>query len=316
MNRVFGIVSAMLLGLLIHVPVASAADPIYEDGRVVVSVRGDITFPAGQRADSLVVVDGKATIEGDVRTLVVINGTANLVGSHTEEIVAIASRVTLDGSTVVAGDVRVISTTVEKAPGATIQGATKEGLDLAGAALFVGPALFLLYLGFVIAAMAAALVLAGLASRQVRSAEVLISSEPATTFLAGLAGLFGIILGGTLAIVTIVGIPLGLGIFIGVLPMMAFVGYLVAAIWVGEWILGQASRAQRRERPYLAAVVGVIVLSIVSFVPIVGGIVSFMGFGAIVLLMWRTLRHGGSGTEQAAPSAAAHADSGMNARSS
>ena len=309
MNCVFGIVSAMLLGLLILVPVASAADPIYEDGRVVVSVRGDITFPAGQRADSLVIVDGTATIEGDVRTLVVVNGTANLVGSHTEEIVAIASRVTLDGSTVVAGDVRVISTTVEKAPGATIQGATKEGLDLAGAALFVGPALFLLYLGFVIAAMAAALALAGLASRQVRSAEILISSQPGTTFLAGVAGLFGIILGGTLAIVTIIGIPLGLGILIGVLPMMAFVGYLVAAIWVGEWVVGQASRGPGRERPYLAAVVGVLVLSIVSIVPIVGGIVSFMGFGAIVLLMWRTLRQKDHSSEPAV-------DGMMNAQSS
>lgn len=307
MNRVFGIVSAMLLGLLILVPIASAADPIFEDGRVVVSVRGDITFPAGQQADSLVVVDGTATIEGDVRTLVVVNGTANLVGSHTGEIVAIASRVTLDQGTVVAGDVRVISTTVEQAPGASIQGSVKNGLDVAGAALFIGPALFLLYLGFVIAAIAAALALAGLASRQVRSAEALISGEPATTFLAGLAGLFGIILVAILAIVTIVGIPLGLATLIGVLPMLAFAGYLVAAIWVGEWILGQTSRGPRRERPYLAAVVGVLVMGIVSIVPIVGGIVSFMGFGAIVLLMWRTLRQEGGSSEGAARSTAAEA---------
>jgi hypothetical protein len=151
--------------------------------------------------------------------------------------------------------------------------------------------------------MAAALALAGLAARQVRSAEALISSEPATTFLAGLAGLFGSILAGTLAIVTILGIPLGLGIFIGVLPMMAFVGYLVAAIWVGEWILARRP-GPRRERPYLAAVVGVLVLSIVSIVPILGGIVSFMGFGAIVLLMWRTLRQNGGTSEPAASAAA------------
>jgi hypothetical protein len=55
--------------------------------------------------------------------------------AHTEEIVAIASRVTLDSTTVVAGDVRVISTTIEQGPGASIQGTIRRGLDLAGAAL-------------------------------------------------------------------------------------------------------------------------------------------------------------------------------------
>lgn len=305
MNRTIGIVSAILLGLLIIVPVAAAADPIYEDGRVVVSVGGDITFPASERADSLVIVDGIATIEGDVRAVIVINGRANFVGARTEDVFAVASHVTLDGGSVVTGDVRTISTTVDKAPGATIQGSVNEGFDMVRGAWLIGPALFIAYLGFVIAAMAAALALAGLASRQVRSAEVLISREPVATLLAGLAGLLGIVVAGTLAIVTIVGIPLGLLILVGFLPMVAFVGYLVAAIWIGDWILRQSSSGLTRERPYLAAVVGVLVLGIVSAVPIVGGIVSFVGFGAVVLLMWRTLRHEAGSPESTAQPVAA-----------
>ena len=297
MNRITGIVSAMLLGLLILVPVAAAADPFYEDGRVIVSVGGDITFPAGETADSLIVVEGTATIEGDVKSVYVVNGTVNLVGSRTDGIVAIASKVNLDSGSVVAGDIRVIATTVDQAAGSTVEGRINNGLDLARAALFIGPALFILYIGFVIAAIAAALLLAGVASRQVRSAEALISREPGTAFLAGLGGLIAIIVVATLAIVTIVGIPLGLGILLGFLPVVAFAGYLVTGIWLGDWVLRQVSPSRAQERPYLAALVGILALSVVTLIPFVGGLVSFLGIGAVVLMMWRTLR-GDTGTPE------------------
>jgi cytoskeletal protein CcmA (bactofilin family) len=304
MNRITGIVSALLLGLLILVPVASAADPFYEDGRVIVSVKGDITFPAGETADSLIVIEGTATVEGDVKSVYVVNGTVNFVGSRTDGIVAIASKVNLDSGSVVAGDIRVIATTVDQAAGATIEGRINNGLDLARAALFIGPALFILYIGFVIAAIGAALLLAGLASRQVRSAEALISHEPGTAFVAGLGGLIAIIVVATLAIVTIVGIPLGLGILLGFLPVVAFAGYLVTGIWIGDWILRQVSPGHTQERPYLAAVVGILILSVVTLIPVVGGLVSFLGMGAVVLLMWRTLRRDANSEPASQPVAA------------
>ena len=79
MNRLFAIVSAALLALLILVPVAAAADPFdAQDEHVVVSTGGDITLAEGQHADVLVVVNGTATIEGDAGSVVVINGTADL----------------------------------------------------------------------------------------------------------------------------------------------------------------------------------------------------------------------------------------------
>jgi hypothetical protein len=294
MNRILGIVSAMLLGLLILVPVAAAADPFYGDGRVVVSVRGDITFPAGDVADSLVVVDGHATIAGDVRSVFVVNGTLDFVGSQSRDVVAIASKITLDGTSVITGDISTFNTTVDQAAGAVVQGGIKNGLDLARSALFIGPALFLIYVGFIIAAVAAALALAGLASRQVRSAERVISREPLTAFLAGIAGFVVIITTAILAMVTIVGIPLGLGILIGFLPVVLFTGYLVAGIWVGEWVVRQVSPGIAPDRPYLAAIVGVLLVGVVSIVPGVGGIIGFVGFGAVALLMWRTLRRRGA----------------------
>jgi len=43
---------------------------------------------------------------------------------------------------------------------------------------------------------------------------------------------------------------------------------------------------------YLAAVIGMLALQILSLVPLVGAIASFLGYGAVLLLAWRTLRSG------------------------
>ena len=52
----------------------------------------------------------------------------------------------------------------------------------------------------------------------------------------------------------------------------------------------RTSPGVERERPYLAAVLGVIVLSGLSLIPFVGGMISLFGIGAALLLMWRTFR--------------------------
>jgi len=292
MNRIFAIVSAALLALLILVPVAAAADPWdLQDEHVVLSTGGDITFAEGQNADILVVVNGTATIEGDAGSVVVINGAANFVGSSTAGIVAIRSQVTLDPGSVVTDDIVTFDSVVTPAAGASLQGeVTDLSRDLGGAAVLIASALALMYVAFVISAIAAGLILAGVASKQVREAGALISHEPVTTVVAGLAGLVGIIAVGTIAIVTIVGMPLGLGILALVLPALLVAGYLVAGIWIGDMILARTSPDVVRERPYLAALIGVAILGVIGIVPLLGWIPILVGFGAVVLLMWRAVR--------------------------
>jgi hypothetical protein len=90
--------------------------------------------------------------------------------------------------------------------------------------------------------------------------------------------------------VTIIGAPLGLAILLMVWPAAAFAGYLVAGIWIGEWLLNRGTATERPARPYLAAVVGLVILQVVSLVPFVGAIASLFGFGAVLLLAWRTFR--------------------------
>ena len=90
-----------------------------------------------------------------------------------------------------------------------------------------------------------------------------------------------------LAMVTIIGAPFGLAILLMVWPAAAFAGYLVAGIWIGEWLLYRGD-LPRPERPYMASVLGLIVLQIIGLVPFVTPIASLFGFGAVLLLAWRT----------------------------
>ena len=291
MTRLLAVAGATLLSLLVLVPGVLAADPWIRDEHLLISTGGDVTVPPGQHADVLVIVDGTATIEGDVGAVLVVNGTANFVGATTEGLVAVSSDVTLDDATVVAGDIRTFDSTIERASGAIVEGSIG---DLTGAfadALFAFAVVGILaYLAFAVTAIVAGVALAGLASTQVRRAERIINEEPIMAILASVVGLLAIVATAVVAIVTVVGLPLGLAILIFVLPALLVVGYLVTGIWIGDLILSRTSPGVARERPYLAALVGLVVLAAIGWIPFVGGLLILLGFGAVMLLMWRVLR--------------------------
>jgi hypothetical protein len=282
--------AALVLGLA--APAVLAASPGFDHtGRVLIAFNGDVTVPAGETADAVLVTGGTATIRGDVETLMVFDGDAVLEGAHLQTVVVTGGTLTIDAATTVQGDVRTLNTTVTQDPAATI-GGTVETLDrdLTTAAAIIAPAFVLFMLGFGLVTLVAALALAALAARQVRTAEILIGKEPVETLLFGLAGLVVIPLAAVLAMFTVIGIPLGLAILFMVWPAAAFIGYLVAAIWIGDLLINRGVTPGPAERPYLAAVVGIVVLWVVSLVPLVGAIASLFGFGAVLLLAWRTFR--------------------------
>jgi hypothetical protein len=68
------------------------------------------------------------------------------------------------------------------------------------------------------------------------------------------------------------------------------VGHLVAGITLGDLIVSNLTPRVVRHRPYLAAVVGLTIAGIVGFVPAVGALFALVGFGAVMLLMWRVAR--------------------------
>lgn len=298
MKRLAGIVGAMLILFLIAVPVAIAADPLPQTGRLIISTEGDVTVAAEEQADLVIVTGGTATIEGTVNTLLVIDGVADLTGATVESIVAVRSPVTVGPGSVVLGDVRTVDSLVLKMGDGEVQGNVRDlATDLIAVGAVLAPAAILFFIGFALATIIAGLTLAALASRQLRAAEALISRDIGKTLLAGLGGLILLPVVAIVAIVSIVGAPFGIGLLIFVWPVLAFLGYIVAAVWIGDWVLRQVSPTVVRERPYAAVVIGIVVMQVLSILPPLAAIASFVGFGAVILYAWRTFQ----GRSQAAP---------------
>ncbi len=301
MRRLFALLGALLFVIALVPAAAVAADSLPHTGRVLISTSGDITVAAGDQADAVIVINGTATISGEVGFLLVVDGRAVTQGATLENIVVVRSSAELDASTHVLNDVRTYDSTVNQASGARVDGSVGgiEG-DLVGFAWFLAAAAIILWIGVAIVTLVAALILAALAARQVRAAGALISHEPGKTALIGFLSLFVIPILAVLAMITLVGIPVGIALLLFVWPALAFIGYLVAAIWIGEWLLGRSNPGVVRDRPYSAAVVGVIVAGILGFIPVITFIISLFGLGAVILAGWRVFR-GGSRAPMPAP---------------
>lgn len=273
---------------------ALGAVPLGHNGRVVISTQGDVTIPSGEHADVVVVVNGAAHIQGEVNTLVVVEGTADLAGARIETVVAVTSSIEVGDGTVIYGELQQLDSSIHQTGSVEIQGGiTDLSAWFLETTAVLAPALILLWLGFGLSTIVAALLLAALAARQVREAGRLISADPLVTGLIGFLSVIAIPVAAIMLMITVIGVPLGLGVLFAVMPLLAYAGYLTAAIWTGEWILRRAAPGPERERPFLAAILGVVVLGALGLVPVLGLIVmvaSILGFGALIRLAFRTLR--------------------------
>lgn len=290
MKRLLGAVLAGVVALTWAVPVLAAGEVLAHPGRVLVAVGGDLVVPAGEQADAVVVVNGHASVLGRVNTIVVVDGSATVTGTTIESLVVIRGSATVTG-THVTGDIRTFDAQVAQ-EGVTVDGSVR-GLETDFVALgwAFGIGALLIWIGIGLATLAAGLLVAGLAGRQLRSTAAIIRREPLRAVGGGLLGLFVPPILAVLLIATIVGIPLAVSVLLFVWPTMAFVGYIVAAAWLGEWALEVTrGRTVERERPYLATVIGLVLLFIAAIVPLLTAVISFLGFGAMVVAGWRTVR--------------------------
>ena len=301
MHRLLILVAAVAVLLGIAAPAALAAEPTSSSRSFVLSVDRDVDVPVGDHIETLVVVRGDANIAGSVDNLVVVDGTATLTAATAGSLVVVNGTADLGAGSTVTGDVRTYSGSINRASNAIVGGTVRAAdTDLAAFALLLIPLFLVLLVGFGVAALAVALLVAAFGARQVRRAESLISDEPGTVLVAGIVGSVVLPILALLATVTIVGAPIGLGALFLVLPALAFIGWIVAAIWIGDWILGR-SGGPRAERPYAAAIVGVLILALAGIVPFVSAIATLFGFGALLVIAWRILRPPTASIGAAAP---------------
>ncbi|HEX7172971.1 MAG TPA: hypothetical protein VF365_10235 [Candidatus Limnocylindria bacterium] len=292
MKRLFLILAAAVLLVGLAAPVLAVDDALPDTGRVVFVAGGDIDIPAGDQADAVIVIGGSATVAGTVNALVVVDGTASLAGATLESLTIVNGSAELGAGTTISGDVGRLGSSVQRADGVEIGGTIRDlSGDDAAVGIFIGAAAIVLWIGFGVATMLVGLLVAGLAARQVRTATELIRRETGLTIVTGLLAIVLPPIVAAMLIVTVVGIPAGIGLLVVLWPALAFIGYIVAAIWLGEWLLGRRNpEAAPADRPYGAALMGLLVAFVIGLVPLVSAGLSILGLGAVVLAGWRTLR--------------------------
>jgi len=263
------------------------------DGSVLIGVQNDISLPAGAEADGVIIIAGDALIEGVTKGLLAVDAdvTVSGPGASVDGIFTVGGSLTIENGASVM-DVGYVDTTIVGEE--LVTGEVRDiETDMAGVVGWIAAAilviLFFVFIGWLLAVLISALLLVAFGTSQARRAAANIGGDILKTLVVGFFMLIvpWIVIG--LLAITIVGLPLAIGLAV-LWAFAAFLGYLVVGLWIGERIL---SGSRTKARPYGAALLGVLILILLSWIPLVSGVATWFGLGAVSLAAWRVLRGGG-----------------------
>jgi hypothetical protein len=274
---------AAKLSLLVALLLAVAA-PAAQAAREQVVITGSIAVPAGQTTGDLVIVDGPATIAGHVDgDVIAVNGVVTISGTVDGDVVAVAKRARLLPSARVDGDVTYGDKKPAVAPGAVVTGDVSHENWRFGEGF--GWAVQLIWWLIVsVSTLVLGLALLAFGPRAAEAAWV-VSQERTGLACAWAAGLFfGLPIAAVLALVTVVGLPLGIALLLALVPLM-LIGYVTSCYLFGRIIVGK--RGWSPTRTFLA---GWGVARLVALLPFAGGLLwavaSAFGLGVLLLAAW------------------------------
>jgi hypothetical protein len=293
-TRLRSLFSLLLVVAALLVPATAGAQSEQRDTRgAIIRIDGDAVVASGESEGVVIVIGGNATIAGHAASVFVIDGSVIIEGGTVGELGVIGGTVDARTGSVVTGNITLVDAEIKRAPDAVIRGNIQrdtsyrlgEGFRIFG--LIFG-------IGYAIAVIIGGLVVAILAPHQTRQIGTVIADEPGRSMLAALASWIGLPIVAIVAMVTIIGIPLGIAILVFLMPALAFIGYLVFGIRLGDFLIEKIRGQRESDRPYLAVLLGIGSLVLVGWIPVLGSITSFLatciGSGAIVLAAWRTMR--------------------------
>lgn len=296
----------MLLSLL--APAAALAQGVGtdEDG-LLLRINGPVTVAQGETVENVIVIGDNATVDGTITgSLLVLNGDATVNGEVGQDVAVVGGALNLTSSAQVE-NVSIIRGDLAQDPAATVTGSVTES-EFQVSPWDWGIAWALFWLGTTIVFLVAGLVFAGIGGRQLSASGSSIVDQLGPTLLGVIVLWILIPIVMIAALLTVIGIPLGIGYFLFVLPVLWFLGYLVAGTLLGRLIV----RSQRdADHPYLAALVGILLLQILSIIPVFGWMISFiaalLGSGGLVVIAWHAWRGRRAEPEPAPEEGGAHA---------
>jgi cytoskeletal protein CcmA (bactofilin family) len=244
---------------------------------------GDVLVDRGQTTKDVVVADGDITVRGTVDgDVVAANGDVAIRGHVTGDVVTFAGTTTLGRRAQVDGDVAYGDKKPRVAPGAQIGGKVKKfkAEDLGGGAIALRIGL---WLAVTISALVLGLILLALFPKAADAVARTAKARTGRSFLVGVLLFVLIPIIGVIALITVIGIPLGAGLLLAMLPIYGL-AYTASAFVVGRLVSKQGARI-------LAFIIGLVVLRVLALVPFLGGIVWFLatilGLGALFVAAQR-----------------------------
>jgi hypothetical protein len=268
------------VGALFLLPLAGTASAATGDGigsRVV--LLGGLDVPEGKTVDDVFVLRGPVTIDGTATGNVVsVDGRVTVSGHIQGNLVAVNGPVELQDGAELDGDVSSrLTPTI--ASGATVKGDVRGvNVDFQLGNVFV--ARFIFWLAASVSVLIVGLVLLAFAPRAAAAVLETMRVSTGAAIGFGLVVFVGLPVVAVLALVTLVGIPLGLGILLALVPIYT-VGYVTSVWLLGRWIVKPPTS------PYLAFLLGWLIFRALALVPALGGLLWFLGavFGLGVLVV-------------------------------
>jgi hypothetical protein len=294
-----------LLALLLSFIPAQAFAEDGQDDDVLIRVGADIYIAEGERVGTVVVIDGSAVIEGQVaESVFIIHGNATVAGEIGGDLTVISGDIDLQRSAQVQ-NVTSIRGDIIRAQGATITGELHERDGFGDIRAAVAVFSILLWLGLTVALVAAGLIFAAIGGRQLREAAQRMTADAVNTILGVVFVAVALPTIAFVAIVTLIGVPFGVGLLIFLMPTLWFLGYIVAGARLGSALVG-FGHEQPTSHPYAATVLGIVLLQLLVLIPVLGMLVAMVaglwGAGALTFSAYRAA--GGRGFEASGTAAA------------
>jgi hypothetical protein len=235
------------------------------------------------------VVDGSVNVAGRVTgDLIAISAPVRITGTVEGDVVALTRRAVISPGARIGGDLIYADKRPRVAAGATVAGDTRRfDVDEVTAPFGVFATRIAVWLAFSVSSLVLGLALLWLAPRALDAALWTARTATGAAIGIGLAVFFGIPVAALLAVVTLVGIPLGIVLLLALLPLYA-IGYTTSA-----WLLGRAIVKAPTGR-MLAFLAGWAILRAIALVPFLGGLAWFaatvFGLGVLTVALWRARR--------------------------
>lgn len=268
-------------------------------GKSLVVLTGRLDVPKGTVVKDAVIFDGDAAIAGSVtNNVVAFNGDVAVSGSVAENVIALNGRVVLSDTAVVGGDVQSrLAPAI--APGAKVGGTiqrTNFAVDFGRLTIVSRLAI---WVGTTVSSFILGLIAILFAPRAAESISRTVAERTGAVIGWGLAALIGLPLIGVVALITVVGLPFGVGVLLA-LALLFWLGYVAGAFALGRRFV----RAPRSRVGAFAA--GWAILRVIALIPFLAGLTwtaaTVVGLGALAVAARRAGR--GESEIPAAPEAA------------